>query len=188
MMRCWMMLALAVIAARGGAIEIADIHGKLQRPLDPVKGASLVFFITHDCPISNAYAREIHRICDDYSGRASCSLVYTDPSLNAKDAAKHFADYQHGNYPAIIDTRHMLVKAAGATVTPEAFVILPGQKIVYHGRIDNRYVTLGQARREATVHDLRSAVDAALAGQPVETPRTTAIGCFITPLELLQKH
>ena len=191
MIRRWAALALVAAAARAAEVNpnlaVTDINGKTQHPFQAANGkAAVVFFITYDCPISNGYAREIHAICDGYSGRANCSLTYTDPGTTPQQAAKHFSDYQHGNYPAIVDTKHVLVKAAGATVTPEAFVILPGGKIAYHGRIDNRYVTLGQARREATVHDLRSALDAALAGRPVETPSTTAIGCFITPLELLQ--
>jgi hypothetical protein len=189
-MRLWIGFALAIAAARAAdvnpQIAISDIQGKSQHPFQAAPGrAALVFFITNDCPISNTYAREIHAICDGYSGKASCSLVYSDPAITPPQAARHIADYQHGNYPAIIDTKHVLVKAAGATVTPEAFVILPGGKIAYHGRIDNRYVSLGTARREATVHDVRSALDAALAGRPVETPVTTPIGCFITPLELL---
>lgn len=171
------------------SIAVTDIKGRIQHPFQPAgkAGAALVFFITNDCPISNAYAREIHRICDGYSGRASCTLDYVDPTLAPQQAAKHAAEYGHGDYPIVIDTNHALVRAAGATVTPEAALILPTGKIVYRGRIDDRYVALGKARPEASVHDLRSALDAVLVGHPVEMPRTTAIGCFITPLEFFKK-
>jgi hypothetical protein len=147
----------------------------------------VVFFITNDCPISNGYAREIHRICDAFAGRAACFLNYVDPDLTPQLAAKHAADYGHGDYPAFVDTKHLLVQAAGATVTPEAVVIAPGGKIVYRGRIDNTYVTWGARRPEATERDLRAALDAVLQGRPVAAPRTKAVGCFITPLELLRK-
>ncbi len=171
------------------SITVPDIRGHVQHPFQPAgkAAASLVFFITNDCPISNAYAPEIRRICDGYSGRASCTLDYVDPTLTSQQAAKHAADYGHGDYPIVIDTSHTLVKAAGATVTPEAAVILPSGKIAYRGRIDDRYFSLGKARPEATVKDLRSALDAVLQGRAVETPRTTAIGCFITPLEFFKK-
>ena len=171
------------------SITVADIRGQKVHPFQPLgkAAAALVFFITNDCPISNAYAREIRRICDGYSGRASCTLDYVDPTLTAAQAAKHAADYGHGDYPIVIDTDHTLVKAAGATVTPEAALILPGGKLAYRGRIDDRYFALGKARNEPTVHDLRSALDATLAGKKVDTPRTTAIGCFITPLEFFKK-
>lgn len=170
------------------AIAIPDIHGKLQHPFQPrEKGASVVFFITQDCPISNRYAPEIHRICDQYAGRAGCFLAYVDPTLQTDQVAKHLADYQHGDYPAIIDRGHILVKAAGATITPEAAVILPGGKIAYRGRIDDRYVTWGTARNEPTIHDLRAAIDLVLQGRTVPEPHTKAVGCYITPLEFFKK-
>jgi len=78
------------------------------------------------------------------------------------------------------------VKAAGATVTPEAVVIGSDGKIAYRGRIDNKYVTWGTSRPEATERDLRSALDAIVQGRPAPVARTKAIGCFITPIELLK--
>jgi hypothetical protein len=169
-------------------IAIADIKGQLQHPFQVAgKSASVIFFITNDCPISNAYAREIRRICEASAGRASCFLNYVDPDLTAKLAAKHAADYGHGDYPAFVDKKHLLVRAAGATVTPEAVIVAAGGKIAYRGRIDNQYVTWGTRRPEPTERDLRTALDAVLQGRPVATPRTKAVGCFITPLHLLGK-
>ena len=49
----------------------------------------------------------------------------------------------------------------------------------YRGRIDNQYAALGKPRRVVTVHDLRDALDAVLAGRPVANPETEAFGCFI---------
>ena len=193
-MRWLASFALATVALGAADVDrvdtslaIPDIKGHVQHPFQTAGKAALVFFITNDCPISNSYAREIRRICDGYSGRASCTLDYVDPTLTPEQAAKHAADYGHGDYPIVIDTNHALLKAAGATVTPEAAVILPTGKIAYRGRIDDRYYALGKARSEAQVKDLRSALDAVLAGKAVETPRTTAIGCFITPLEFYKK-
>ena len=42
---------------------------------------------------------------------------------------------------------------------------------------------IGKPRRVITVHDLRDALDAVIAGKPVARPRTEAIGCYITPLK-----
>ena len=166
-------------------LSIKDVRGVLQRPFDTQgKSASVVFFITNDCPISNRYAREIQRTCAEFAGRARCFLDYVDPYLTPALILKHMADFGHGDYPAILDKRQVLVKAAGATVTPEAAVILPGGTLAYRGRIDNTYVTWGQARREATEKDLRSALDAVVQAKPVAVARTKAIGCYIPPLDL----
>src|SRR5262245_20691188 len=168
-------------------IAITDIRGQTQHPFRVSgKSASVIFFITNDCPISNRYAGEIRRICEGVAGRAACFLDYVDPDLTPQLAAKHVTEYGHGDYPAIVDAKHLLVKAAGATVTPEAVVVAPGGTIAYRGRIDNQYVTWGTRRPEATERDLRTAIEAVLQGKPVATPRTKAVGCFITPLELLR--
>jgi hypothetical protein len=169
------------------SLSVKDIHGQLQRPFDASgKNAALVFFITDDCPISNRYAREIHRLCDAYAGHAKCTLDYIDGDLTTAKVEKHMADFGHGNYPAVIDGKQVLVKAVGATVTPEVAVIVPDGSIAYRGRIDNLWATWGQSRREATVLDLRTALDQVIAGKPVTVPRTKAVGCYITPAELLR--
>jgi hypothetical protein len=167
-------------------ISVKDIHGQMQRPFDASgKKAALVFFITDDCPISNRYAREIHRICDAYAGSAKCTLDYIDLDLTPAKVEKHMADFGHGSYPAVIDAKQVLVKAAGATVTPEVAVVAADGSLAYRGRIDNMWATWGQSRREATELDLRNALDQVTAGKPVTLPRTKAVGCYITPVELL---
>jgi hypothetical protein len=150
---------------------------------------AVLFFVTNDCPISNAFAPEIARICAEYAPRgADCSLVYVDPSIDDAAAQAHAKTFGHGDYPKIVDRKHELVKLAGATVTPEVAVIDSAGKVVYLGRIDNSFAALGQARRPATSHDLRDALDATLAGRPAPQPRTQALGCYIPDLSALNRR
>ena len=75
------------------------------------------------------------------------------------------------------------MRAAGARVTPEAAVFVAGSagpKLVYRGRIDDRYLTLGRMRTSPTVHDLEDALTAVLAGRSVVRSEAPAVGCFIT--------
>jgi hypothetical protein len=92
---------------------------------------------------------------------------------------KHLSDFRYAGIPAILDTRQTVIDAAGATVTPQAVVISRDGKVRYSGRIDNFYAGLGKPRRQATTHDLRTALDEMLAGKPVTTPKTEPVGCFI---------
>jgi hypothetical protein len=163
------------------AIAVRDVDGVVREPLKVDKGkAEAVFFITNDCPISNYYAHEIRRICEDYAKRgAGCSLVYTDPSLTDEQARQHAAEYGHGAYPKIVDRSHVLVKAAGATINPTAVIVIPDGRIAYRGRIDNAFASIGVQRRVVTEHDLRDALDAVLAGRPAARPETQPIGCYI---------
>jgi thiol-disulfide isomerase/thioredoxin len=170
-------------------ILIRDVRGQVQRPFFAEPGkVAVVFFVTNDCPVSNGYAQEIRRICEAYDGKAKCTLNYVDPTLTPATVIGHLSEYNHGSYPAVIDTDHELVKASGAQVTPEVVVVRPGGEIAYRGRIDNKYESIGRARQQPTVHDLRDVLDAVLAGKPVAAARTTPIGCYITPLEFFKNR
>jgi hypothetical protein len=83
--------------------------------------------------------------------------------------------------PALRDPQHRLVAHSGARITPEAAVYLKGE-LRYLGRIDDRFPDFGKARAEPSRRDLQLAVDALLAGRPVEVERTEAIGCFLGDL------
>lgn len=179
------LVALALGSILHPAVQLRDVEGVQRSPLKVSSGrASLLFFVTHDCPVSNYYAHEIRRICDEYGNKGvSCSLVYVDPTITDSQALKHAAEYGHGDYPKIVDRDHLLVKETGADVTPEAVVVLSDETIAYRGRIDNFYADYGKPRRVVTEHDLRDALDAVLAGKPVEKPSTKPVGCFIPDLK-----
>ncbi len=164
---------------------ILDVNGINRNPLRAESGkASALFFITNDCPIANSFAHEIARICADYKSKGvACTLVYVDPALTDEQARKHAAEYGHGDYPKIVDRKHELVKATGATITPEAAVIDRAGKVVYLGRIDDSYASLAQPRRPVKDADLRNALNDIVAGKPVAKPRTKALGCYISDLE-----
>ena len=88
-------------------------------------------------------------------------------------------EYSLSGYTAVIDREHKLVRETGATVTPEAVVILADGSIPYRGRIDNMYPNLGQRRRVITEKDLRAALDAVGENRSVKVSRTQAVGCYI---------
>lgn len=188
--------ALLLVVACGtifAAAPLTDIDGKTHDRLDASsKRANILYFITNDCPISNQYAPEINRICDQYAAQdVGCYLVYIDPTLDVDAIREHLADYSHDCCPAIHDTEHALVKRVAAEVTPEAALLSADGDVLYQGRIDNFYAALGKPRRMVTVHDLRDAVEAALAGESIDTPKTQAIGCFIPELAIykaVEKH
>lgn len=149
---------------------------------------TILFFVTSDCPISNAYAPEIQRICTQYRSKGvACSLVYEDVSIHPADVRGHLDEYRYRGIPYAIDRDRAIANKAGATVTPQAVVTDESGAIRYRGRIDNRYEQLGKPRRVVTVRDLRDAVDAVLAGKPVTSPETTALGCYIVSPDILRK-
>jgi thiol-disulfide isomerase/thioredoxin len=145
----------------------------------------VLFFVSTDCPISNSFAPEIQRICGEYAAKGvGCSLVYEDIEVDAAAVRKHLADYGYERISTVIDTDRRVARRAGATITPEAVVIDSAGKVLYRGRIDNSWADFGKPRRVVTVHDVRDALDAVLAGKTVTNPETKALGCYIAPPEL----
>ena len=160
-----------------------DVKGATRQPLAEARQkkqkAVALFFVTADCPISNRFAPEIERLCHDFEKRGvAFFIVHADPQIKAAAAAAHAREYGF-SCPVLLDREHDLVKLCGATVTPETAVLSPQGKLLYRGRIDDRFARWGQMRAEPQQRDLRLALDAVCAGQPVRVARTKAIGCYI---------
>ena|SRR5579885_640669 len=147
------------------------------------KKAILLFFVTTDCPIANSYVPEMNRISHDYADRGVLVWgIQTDPTIPTAEVARYARDYRY-QFPLVLDPQQLLVAYTGATITPQAAVLSPEGKILYLGRIDNRVADFGKQRFQATSFDLRTALDAVLAGKPVAHPITKSIGCAINRLQ-----
>ena len=168
--------------------EVKDVHGHLFRPFCVEGKAQVLFFLSAECPISRFYATEIQRICRDYETRGvRCGLVYEDVPVDPAAVRTHLEEFGYRDIPAVTDGTGKIAKQTGASVTPQTVVIDKAGKIRYRGRIDNFYADLGKLRRQATVHDLRDALDAVVAGRAVAHPETTPFGCFIVSAEFLKE-
>ena len=191
---------LATAATRGAAghpsteEQILDVDGHPLKPFEPAGAANVIFFIATDCPISNSYAPEIQRVCQEYGGRGvGCSLMYEDVDIDStgtrldNEVRKHLQEYRYADIPAAVDRSRTIAKHAKASITPQAVVIDRAGKIRYRGRIDNFYAALGQPRRQVTERDLRNALDAILSGRRVPKVETEALGCYIVDPTLLRK-
>ena len=141
-----------------------------------------MIFVLPDCPIANSYLPQISGLYEEFEPQGiELCIVQADPTTTADQARKHAAEYAI-KPPVVLDSDHAWVRRAGATKTPDVVVFSPAGEILYRGRIDDRYVGLGQKRPEATTHDLHNALAAIAAGQSVPTARTEAVGCYIPGL------
>jgi hypothetical protein len=155
-------------------------HGEF-RPAADSKALALIFILP-DCPIANSFLPEINRLHESFfSQGVQFLLVHADSDVSADKAKNHAREYQI-QPPVILDPAHDWVKKAGATISPEAVVFSPQGQIVYRGRINDQYIALGKRRGAVTSHDLRDALTAILANQPIPQPKTEPIGCPIPSL------
>ena len=164
------------------ALLVASFLAMQTGELPPFSERVMVLlFVRTDCPVSNRYAPEIQRIEQRFHREGvAFRLVYPEAGVTQESIEGHRREYRY-SIPGVADPKHLYVARAGVHVTPEAAVFVRS-RLVYRGRIDNQYVSIGQARSTPSVHDLENALAAVLGGHDPRASRTEAIGCAIEPL------
>jgi hypothetical protein len=160
------------------------LHDQKDRPVTPLDlpaghRAVVLLFISTDCPISNSYAPAIGDFCRSFTPKGiDFYTVYEDPSLTPAAARAHHDAYA---FPCdgLLDSQQALAHATGARVTPEVVVVGPGGLLLYRGRIDNLYVSVGRKRYTATTHELRDVLLEVAADQAVTVSSMPSVGCSI---------
>jgi hypothetical protein len=184
MHRLRFLLLWAAAATGFGAVSgTVDLDGKAVDPFATAAKVRVFVFVRTDCPVSNRYAPELKRLNDEFAPRgAAFSLVYADPAQTSEGIRQHIEEYK---FPGAVirDPGHSLVRLAKVTITPEAAVFSSSGKLLYHGRIDNRYVELGKAMPSPTRRDLEDAIAAALDGRPQPEASAPAVGCYLADVE-----
>lgn len=182
-----LIVALSLLVAFAGALpqlagQVLDVDGRRVEPLAAAGVRATVFvFVQPDCPISNRYAPALARLHEEFGSRGvGFWLVYPGRDVPIDAIRNHLREY---GYPfgALRDPDFALVDLAGATVMPEA-AVFAGRKLLYRGRIDDRYVRPGRARPAPTRRDLEDALQAVLSERPVPNPRTRSVGCLMADL------
>jgi hypothetical protein len=173
--------ALAIAALAALPLRLPNLDGKLVDPFEQSAGtkATVLLFVSTDCPISNRYAPDVRRLHDQYAEDGVVfRLIYPNPADSVVDIRDHLKSF---SYPgtALRDLHHDAVKRAGVTITPEAAVYDSHGRLAYRGRIDDRYSAIGTERATASRHDLHDAIAATIAGKAVMPRFTQAVGCYV---------
>jgi len=177
-----MVAQLALVLALAAPTWIG-LDGRSKSVVASGKKGAVVFFVLPDCPIANGYAPEMERIRSQYADSLSSWKVYCEAGFLVKNAKKHTTEYK---WNGLATLNGPSAKAAALTstfkvsVAPTAILFDKSGKVVYRGRIDDRYYALGKQRPKATRRDLRLAIDALIAGKPIPKPQGEPIGCTLT--------
>ena len=154
----------------------------LLAPLTPPEGrASVLLFVTMDCPIANTYAPELQAIIAEHAGSPlDFYLVYEDEDVSAAERDSHKDEYGYdAGTPTLSDDEQTLARKVGVTRTPEVAVVTDDGELSYRGRIDDRYRELARRRPSPSQRDLRDHLRALLDGELDGPVRTEAVGCLL---------
>ncbi len=163
-----------------------ELNGRpVARLAGPGTRVVVLFFAATDCPISNRYVPEMTRLWALYGAKhVAFWWVYPNPADTAAVVRAHDREFAIGG-GSILDSEQKLVRMARVNATPEVAVFRvtsAEMQEVYHGRVDDRYLSLGKERPQATKHDLEDAIVATLDGKAVARAVTVPVGCSIVPL------
>lgn len=163
-------------SARGDEYTLSDLRGEWV----------VLEWLNYDCPFVGKHygGGNMPTLQEKYTGQG---VVWLSIVSNAEGEQGYFepaemlarTEEEGGKQTAILyDTSGTVGRAYGATATPQMVVISPEGEIMYNGAIDDRPST-DIADLEGATDYLSLALDAAMAGEPVEVSRTEPYGCAI---------
>jgi peroxiredoxin len=143
--------------------------------------ALLVMFICRHCPYVKHVRDGLARLGEDYA-RADVAIVgisANDPAEYPEDAPESLAEDARAagyRFPVLFDETQAVARAYGAACTPDFFLYDADRLLVYRGQLDDSRPGNGVP---VTGTDLRAAMDAVLAGNPVAEDQRPSVGCSI---------
>jgi len=158
------------------------VTGETRRLSDFAKKKALaVLFICQHCPYVQHIKGELAKLGRDYAAKdiALVAISANDAENYPDDAPaalKEFARASQFQFPFLYDESQKVAQAYTAACTPDLFVFDQSRKLVYRGQLDDSRPGNG---KPVTGRDLRAAIDAVLAGQPVSQDQRPATGCNI---------
>jgi len=154
----------------GQTVALSDFAGRK---------ALLVMFICKHCPYVLHVKPALIELARDYSGRplGIVAISSNDAERYPDDAPERLAEMARElSFPLLYEETQNVAKAYRAACTPDFFLFDANQHLAYRGQLDD---SRPGNTRHRTGRDLRAAIDAVLAGQPVNPDQRASVGCNI---------
>jgi thiol-disulfide isomerase/thioredoxin len=183
------------------AFELLDVLSGKAMSRDDVfadngsrKTGLLIMFLCTHCPYVKHVEEELARIGQDYFGNGDGPIAIAAIQSNdiqqypedGPDGMREQANRLGWRFPYLLDELQEAARSYDAACTPDFFLYDAEMKLVYRGQLDD-----SRPRRRSsdgkefgndipvTGKDLRSALDALIAGRPSIADQRSSIGCNI---------
>ncbi len=129
----------------------------------------VILFLSTICPYSNYYNDLIRDLSREFEKKGVAFVGVNSGNLETLEEIRAHAR-EHGHaFDILKDPDSRIAELLEARRTPEAFLLDSRGTLRYHGRIASKI----------SAPDLKSAIEAFLAGQPIHPAETKAFGCAI---------
>ena len=159
-------------AVTGETVTIADAKSDV---------ATVIMFICNHCPYVKLVNGQLVQLANDYQPKGvSFIAINANDVVNYPDDSpekmKEAAQQLGYSFPYLYDESQEVAKAYQAACTPDFFLFDKDLKCVYRGQLDD---ARPNSNTPTTGKDIRDALDAILAGNPVNPEQKPSIGCNI---------
>ena len=162
--------------------SLPNVDGRMVSLADFASAPVLVVvFMCNHCPYVKHLADSLAATAREYQARgvAFVGINSNDVQAYPDDSParmKEEARARGYTFPYLYDESQQVAKAYRAACTPDFYVFDAQRRLAYRGQYDGTRPDSGLAPTGA---DLRAALDALLAGQPVPAEQKPSIGCNI---------
>lgn len=159
------------IGAVAPAFGMPTLEGRRFSRAEAEKAHSgvVILFLSTICPYSNYYNDLIRDLSREFEKKGVVFVGVNSGNLETVEEMRVHAR-EHGHvFDIIKDPESRIAELLDARRTPEAFLLDSRGTLRYHGRIASKI----------SAPDLKSAIEAFLAGRPIRPAETKAFGCAI---------
>ncbi len=175
--------SLLALGTEAPDFALPDVRtGEIVRRSDfDGKRGLLVLFICRHCPYVQHVEGGIAQLARDYADAdlGIVAISANDPDAYPEDAPESLAEQARlagFTFPYLFDETQEVAKAYTAACTPDPFLFDERRRLVYRGQLDG---SRPGNDVPVTCEDIRRAIDAVLAGEPVPGEQRPAVGCSI---------
>ena len=147
------------------------------------KKATVILFISTECPVSNDYNERIVTLQNDYKEQG---VQFIGINSNKNETVKEMAEHNEINkfdFLVLKDLKNEIADQFRARRTPEVYLLDEKRILRYRGAIDN-------SQQNPETHYLRQVLDLVVAGKeiPKDLKTTKAFGCTIKRVRKEQRR
>ncbi|WMJ72997.1 thioredoxin family protein [Cytophagaceae bacterium ABcell3] len=143
--------------------------------------ATVIMFICNHCPFVKHINHELVRLAKDYIPKGVSVIAISSNDVknypdDAPDKMKIHAEKEGYPFPYLYDETQKVAKAYDAACTPDFYIYDGSLNLAYRGQLDD---SRPKSDVPVTGKDIRAALDAMLAGNPVSSEQKPSVGCNI---------
>ena len=171
------------LGTKAPSFNLTDTNDGQQKSLTNLKGdvGTLIMFICNHCPFVIHVNKQLVTLAKDYKTKGiNCIAISSNDAINYPQDGpvqmKQHALDNHYSFPYLYDETQAIAKVYDAACTPDFFLFDGELSLIYTGQLDNSRPGNGIA---VTGKDIRSAIDALVNNEVVNSNQKPSMGCNI---------